>query len=152
MNRRWRAASQQLFGADAQRVIQVYRKAHPRATPSQLYIRAWSDHSIMQGAILQAERRAAAGAPVYLYRFDRPTPALGGKLGAMHTLEAHYVFDNTEAQKALTGGGPAAGALARRNERGLGSACRERQPESGTRRSSPLAGLRHAQAGHDDLR
>jgi para-nitrobenzyl esterase len=104
---------QQLFGDDAQRVIQTYRKAHPQGTPSQLYIQAWSDHSIMRNTILQAERQAAAGAPVYLYRLDRPSPALGEKLGALHTLEGHYVFDNTEAQKAITGGGPAAAALAR---------------------------------------
>ncbi|MEJ0034772.1 MAG: carboxylesterase/lipase family protein [Gammaproteobacteria bacterium] len=101
-----------LFGAAAERITAVYRTARPRATPSQLYIQAGSDYSIAKGVILQAERQAAAGAPVYLYRFDRGTPVLGGKLGSMHTLEGHYVFDNTESQKAITGGGADAAALA----------------------------------------
>ncbi len=103
-----------LFGAAAERIEIVYRRAIPRATPTQLYIRAWSDYAIMERTTLQAERQAAAGAPVYLYRFDRGTPALGGKLGSMHTLEGHYVFDNTEAQNAITGGGAEAARLARR--------------------------------------
>ncbi|MEJ1962279.1 MAG: carboxylesterase/lipase family protein [Gammaproteobacteria bacterium] len=109
-----KARMQALFGAAADRVTAVYRKSLPQGTPSQLYIQAWSDYSIMEGVILQAERQAAAGAPVYLYRFDRGTPALGGKLGSMHTLEGHYVFDNTEAQKAITGGGAEAASLAKK--------------------------------------
>lgn len=105
---------QMLFGAAADRITAAYRKAVPQATPSRLYIQAWSDYSIMDRTILQAERQAAAGAPVYLYRFDRGTPVLGGKLGSMHTLEGHYVFDNTEAQKVITGGGTEAARLANR--------------------------------------
>lgn len=100
-----------LFANDAGKVLDVYRTAHPQATPAQLYIQAWSDHAIMDGTIRQAERQSAS-APVYLYRFDYETPVFDGKLGSMHTLEGHFVFDQTEAQRAITGGGPEAAQLA----------------------------------------
>jgi len=109
-----RARLQKVFDHHAERVTSSYRKVYPQATPSQLYIQAVSDRAIMENTILQAERQAASGAPVFLYRFDWETPVFGGKLGSMHTLETPFVFDNTEAQKAITGGGSRAAALAGR--------------------------------------
>jgi len=103
-----------LVGSAAERVLAVYRKVHPKATPSELFIRIWSDWAIMDGTLKQAERKAAQPAPVYVYRFDWRTQVLGGVLGSMHTLENPFVFDNTERAKALTGGGPRAQALAAR--------------------------------------
>ena len=60
-----------------------------------------------------AERRAALGkGPVYLYYFRWETPVDGGRLKSPHTIEIPFAFDNVQAAKRLTGGGPEAMALA----------------------------------------
>ena len=62
-----------------------------------------------------AERKFQQGkAPVYMYLFAWRTPALGGKLGAPHTVEIPFVFDNTDVPKLMTTGSPADKALAAR--------------------------------------
>jgi para-nitrobenzyl esterase len=60
-----------------------------------------------------AERRAALGkGPVYLYYFRWETPVDGGRLKSPHTIEIPFAFDNVQAAKRLTGGGPEAMVLA----------------------------------------
>ena len=66
-------------------------------------------------AIKLAERKYAQGqAPVYMYLFAWRSPALGGKLGAPHTVEIPFVFDNTDIPKVMTAGGLDVKALAAR--------------------------------------
>ena len=66
-------------------------------------------------AIRLAERKFAQGkAPVYMYLFAWRSPALGGKMGAPHTVEIPFVFDNTDIPKVMTTGGPEVKALAAR--------------------------------------
>jgi para-nitrobenzyl esterase len=109
------ARLQSLLGAGAPQALAVYRTVYPAYSPSDLYIQIWSDYSIMDATLLQAERKAALpGASTYLYRFDRRTPVLNGKLKTPHTLENAFVFDDVEGAKFMTGGGPAAGELARK--------------------------------------
>lgn len=99
--------------ADA--AVALYREKLPGATPSELYIRLWSDFSIMTATQRQAERKAAqGGAPAFVYRFDWRTPVLGGKLGSPHSIENPFVWNDTERSAFLTGGGPEAARLAAR--------------------------------------
>jgi len=106
--------TQAMLGGNVTGILELYRQRYPQSSPSQRYIQLNSDYSLMLPTLAQADRKAAlGGAPTYAYRFDFPTPALGGKLGAMHTLEASFVFDTTEAAPHLTGGTPQAAALAR---------------------------------------
>jgi para-nitrobenzyl esterase len=50
------------------------------------------------GAIDWAERRAAAGrGPVYVYRFDFETPAMGGIAGAAHGGDIPFAMNNYDA-------------------------------------------------------
>lgn len=97
-------------------VIEVYRRANPNATPSDLFFLIWTDDPTTIYSNNIAERRAALGkAPTYRYRFDWETPALGGRLKSPHTLEMPFVFDNVQVTPALTGGAsPEAVALAAR--------------------------------------
>jgi len=107
------ARAEELLGATAGDALALYRRLYPDLSPSQRYIQLLSDHSVMVPVAAQAERKAAiGGAATYLYRFDFRSPALGGKLGALHTLEAPFVFATTDAVAALTGGGPDAARLA----------------------------------------
>ena len=105
-----------MLGDRADSVIEVYRRANPQATPSDLFFLIWTDYPTTIYSTNIAERRAALGkAPTYRYRFDWETPALGGRLKSPHTLEMPFVFDNVQVAPGLTGGAsPEAVALAAR--------------------------------------
>jgi para-nitrobenzyl esterase len=104
-----------LLGKNADEAIDVYRKANPGATPSDLYFLIASDHRYTAPVMKIAERRAALGrGPVYLYYFRWESPAQGGKLKSPHTIEIPFAFDNVKIAANLTGGGPEAMALADR--------------------------------------
>ena len=105
-----------MLGEHTEEVIQVYRRANPQATPSDLFFLIWTDDPTTVYSNNIAERRAALGkAPTYRYRFDWETPALNGRLKSPHTLEMPFVFDNVQVAPGLTGGASAeAVALAAR--------------------------------------
>ena len=102
-----------LLGEHASSAIDVYRKANPSATPSDLYFLIASDYRYSVPVMKIAERRAALGrGPVYLYYFRWETPVEGGRLKSPHTIEIPFAFDNVKIAARLTGGGPEAMALA----------------------------------------
>jgi len=101
-----------LFGDSASAIIDIYRKANPGATPSDLYFLIASDHRYGAPVMKIAERRAALGkGPVYLYYFCWETPLNGGRLKSPHTIEIPFAFDNVKASR-LTASSPDAQALA----------------------------------------
>jgi para-nitrobenzyl esterase len=103
---------QALLGASSSRIIDVYRKRNPGASPSDLYFLIASDHRYSAPVMKIAERRAALGrGPVYLYYFRWETPIDGGRLKSPHTIEIPFVFDNIKTSR-LTSTSPVAQALA----------------------------------------
>ena len=107
---RMRAA--ELLGDKAPHAIEVYRKANPGASPSDLFVLMASDHRYSAPVMKIAERRAALEAgPVYLYYFRWESPYDGGRLKAPHTIEIPFAFDNLGASR-LTADAPTAPALA----------------------------------------
>jgi para-nitrobenzyl esterase len=107
-----RGRVQALVGAATDRVVDLYRKANPNATPSEVYFLIASDHRYGAPVMKIAERRAALGkGPVYLYYFRWETPLEGGRLKSPHTIEIPFVFDNVQASR-LTAGATGAQALA----------------------------------------
>ncbi|MGA9723359.1 MAG: carboxylesterase/lipase family protein [Candidatus Binatus sp.] len=85
-----------LLGTDAERVIEIFRKENPGASPSELMFLIGTEYPTAAYSRKIAERKAAAhGAPAYLYRFDWETPVAGGRLKSPHALEIPFVFDNT---------------------------------------------------------
>jgi para-nitrobenzyl esterase len=90
---RLRAA--QRLGGDPETVIDVFRKAHPEATPWDLWILIATDHPRGTYSRELARRKAVqAGAPAYAYRFDWETPEGGGHMRSPHTIEIPFVFNN----------------------------------------------------------
>jgi para-nitrobenzyl esterase len=72
-----------------------------------------TDRSMRLAAITLAERKFRQGkAPVYMYLFAWRSPALNGKMGAPHTVEIPFVWDNTDIPKVMTTGSPEEKALA----------------------------------------
>jgi len=99
--------------ANATRVIDTYKKDYPGKSPSDLFFLAGTDRGMRLNAIRLAERKFAQGkAPVYMYLFAWRSPALGGRMGAPHTVEIPFVFDNTDIPKVMTAGGPEVKSLA----------------------------------------
>lgn len=89
------------FGANADAVLDTYRKSRPDASPSDLYIAITTARMIGLGAITIAERKYAQhGAPVYMYIFthesDFIVPGTQHKLGAAHALEIPFKFNNIQ--------------------------------------------------------
>jgi para-nitrobenzyl esterase len=100
-------------GGDPDRVIETFRKAHPEATPWDLWILIATDHP--RGAYTRelAKRKAAqGGSPAYVYRFDWETPEGGGHMRSPHTVEIPFVFNNIKIAGPLISKMPEAYALA----------------------------------------
>lgn len=94
-------------------VIDAFRRAHPGATPWDLWILIATDHP--RGAYTRelakrkvAQRRAAA----YVYRYDWETPEGGGHMRSPHTIEIPFVFNNIKIAGPLISKMPEAYALA----------------------------------------
>jgi para-nitrobenzyl esterase len=108
-----RSRVNELIGAEAPAIIDLYRKLNPDATPSDVYFLIASDYRYGAPTIKIAERRAALQkGPVYLYYFTWETPVQGGRLKSPHTIEIPFAFDNVKVSARITGGGPEAIALA----------------------------------------
>jgi para-nitrobenzyl esterase len=121
-----------LFGDKAASLIDVYRKAVPTATPSEVFFLIASDNRYCAPIMTIADRRAALGkAPVYTYYFTWETPVQGGRLKSPHALEIAFAFDNTERSKRFTGGGPRAAALGDKMSDAWISFARSGNPDTG---------------------
>jgi para-nitrobenzyl esterase len=92
------------YGEATDKLIDLYRKEMPNATPSQLYFLITA---FPTAAITQAERKVAQGkAPVYMYLFTWETPVEGGRRYSPHTVELPFVFNNVVEQPEEVGTGP----------------------------------------------
>ena len=102
-----------MVGGGADRVLDVYARAYPAEPPAVRWILIASDRTYRFDSITLAQRKAAAGrTPVHMYLFAWETPVEGGRLLSHHALEISFVFDNTSRAPGMSGGGPAAAALA----------------------------------------
>jgi para-nitrobenzyl esterase len=98
---------------DPSRVIETYRKAHPEASPWDLWILIATDHPRGTYARELAKRKAAqAAAPVFVYRYDWETPEGGGLMRSPHAVEVPFVFNNIRIAGPLISKMPEAYALA----------------------------------------
>ena len=101
-------------GASTDRVIELYRRLMPDASPADRLISTLTDSNFRIRTLLLAERKAAqAKGPVWLYSFDWETPVFDGKLKAYHALDVPLVFNTIDAVGA-TDRGPVAHDLSRR--------------------------------------
>jgi para-nitrobenzyl esterase len=100
-------------GGDPDRVIQAFRKAHPGATPWDLWILIATDHPRGTYSREVARRKAIqSAAPVFAYRFDWETPEGGGHMRSPHTVEIPFVFNNIKIAGPLISKMPEAYELA----------------------------------------
>jgi para-nitrobenzyl esterase len=103
--------AQETFKDKAEKILNAYRRVYPNANPSQVQARMLTDRRGRRAATTMAERKTALGrAPAYLYIWNWPSPAFGGKFGAVHGMDVGLSFNN--ARGMLTGQGPDARKMA----------------------------------------
>ncbi|MGB3375802.1 MAG: carboxylesterase family protein [Microbacterium sp.] len=85
------------FGDDAERILAEYRAAFPTSDAKGLLRRIISDRDVRVSAGQFAEYKASASdAAVYTYLFDYDSGVLDGAIGATHSGELSFVFDNAD--------------------------------------------------------
>jgi para-nitrobenzyl esterase len=90
-----KARAAKRLGTDPGHVIDVFRKAHPDASPWDLWILIATEHPRGTYSRELARRKAdQGGAPVFAYRYDWETPEGGGHMRSPHTIEIPFVFCN----------------------------------------------------------
>jgi para-nitrobenzyl esterase len=102
-------------GGKGTALLAEYQEEYPSAGPAFLYS-VVASMMFANSAISQIEERASKsdGAPVFAYRFDWCPDIHDRKLGAFHSLEIGFTFDNTARWDSATGGGERAQSLASR--------------------------------------
>jgi para-nitrobenzyl esterase len=84
------------------RVVEVYRKNRPGASPSDLYIAITTAQWMGRNAIIMAERKVALhAAPVYMYRFAYESevpvsPTVSYPQKAAHAMEMAFKFNHPD--------------------------------------------------------
>jgi para-nitrobenzyl esterase len=92
-----------MVGDKGDRVLGLYRKEYPSASPYLIQARIITDRGFRSNAYKQAERKAAlAKAPAYFYLFTWPCPGYNGKFGSVHGTDVQLVF---HAYRGAIGGG-----------------------------------------------
>ena len=86
-------------------VIAAYRGWRPSASPTDIFFAATTAGRSWRGQIEEAEARARAGVPAWVYQLDLAAP-LAPQMGAYHTLDIPLVFGTLDAAGSLTGTGP----------------------------------------------
>ena len=93
------------LGSHMDKIISVYKKTRPEATPWDLLVGIQSEGA-RRSSILLAERKVAGGkAPVYMYLFTWQSDYKGYLLKASHAMELSFVFDTIDSMP-LTGSRP----------------------------------------------
>ena len=89
---------------DAARLIALYRADYPGLDNVFVFQLLASDSWMRAQVLLQADRKAAQGrAPVYVYQFNRLSPARSGRLHCPHGSEIPFVFDNLDTAPEIIG-------------------------------------------------
>ena len=84
---------------DPERIYSAY--AAGGLSPLQVLSAIYGDDLFRRPALKVAERRAMAGKPTFVYEFRLDSPAAGGAVGAMHTIELPFVFDAVDRHTAV---------------------------------------------------
>lgn len=89
-------ASVDRLGSDVAALLPAYRAAAPGAAPVDLYQAIQSDWFFIVPMLRVLEARQVATANTFVYELTWNPSTFGGRLGACHTLEVPFVFDNLD--------------------------------------------------------
>ncbi|MDO8295947.1 MAG: carboxylesterase/lipase family protein [Caulobacter sp.] len=94
-------------------VVAEYRRLYPAWSPSEVFFAASTASRSWRAAVIEAEARAAQGAPAFVYQLDWKSPKDGGKWGSPHMLDIPLVFGTLDAPGSITGTAEDARAVSR---------------------------------------
>lgn len=86
--------SQMRIDVAPEEVVAWYRREHPEMTPDQVLVRATTAARSWRAAVIEAEARAAQGAPAFVYQLDWASRMPNGRTGAFHTSDIPLMLDN----------------------------------------------------------
>jgi para-nitrobenzyl esterase len=93
-----------IAGDHTSRVVEMYRRIHPNASPADRLIATTTDANFRIRSLVLAQRRAAkATAPVWMYSFNWETPLHDGKMKAPHAMDVPFTFDTIDLTNATDG-------------------------------------------------
>ena len=107
-----RLPAQIRIDTDPAYVVREFRQHYPQWSPTDVYYAASTSARSWRGQVIEAEERAKAGAPGYVYQVNLNS-TLEPNLRAPHTIDIGLSFGNLDAPSSLTGTGPAAEAASR---------------------------------------
>ena len=93
-------------------VMAEYRRMFPVYTPEQVFFAATTAGRSWRGQVEEADARARAGAPTWVYQLDFASPVEPWR-GAPHMLDIPLVFGILVAEGSLSGTGPASQRVSR---------------------------------------
>lgn len=93
---------------DPHEVARAYRAFYPERSPADIFFAATTAGRSWRGQLEESDVRARAGSPTWVYRFDLPWTADGGRWGAPHTVDIGYAFLNLDKAGAMPGAQPGA--------------------------------------------
>ena len=85
-------------------VVREYRRLFPGYTAEQIFFAATTAGRSWRGQVEEADARARAGAPTFVYQLDFPSPVEPWR-GAPHTLDIPLVFGTLDAPGSIAGTG-----------------------------------------------
>ncbi len=98
---------------DARMVVARYKAWFPDYSPTDIFFAAVTAGRSWRGQVEEAEARARAGAPTWVYQLDFPAPLAPDKR-AFHTLDIPLVFGTLDAPGSMVGTGVEARSLSER--------------------------------------
>ncbi|ODP37256.1 carboxylesterase/lipase family protein [Sphingomonas turrisvirgatae] len=90
-------------------VVAQYRAQYPSWSPTEIFYAATTAGRSWRGQVIEAEARAQADVPAWVYQLDFTSP-LRPERGAAHTHDIPLVFGTLGAEGSVSGTGPAAQA------------------------------------------
>jgi para-nitrobenzyl esterase len=84
------------FGADGASLLQKVMAEHPTEPVRLQYARVVNSRTFAAAALAMAEIKARQSAPVFLYEFAHTSNVLDGLLGATHSLDLPFAFNNVD--------------------------------------------------------
>ncbi|MCP3730882.1 carboxylesterase family protein [Sphingomonas sp. MG17] len=90
-------------------VVAEYRRHYPAWTPEEVFYAATTAGRSWRGQVIEAEERAKAAVPAWVYQLDFASPVEPAR-GAAHTHDIPLVFGTIGAEGTVSGTGPAAQA------------------------------------------
>ena len=109
-----KSIAEKLYPTHGEALVALYRQHYPDKSPYLVQAMMLTDSGLRRGVVRQAERKHALGAaPAYVYCWEWPTPAFGGKFGAVHGTDVGTAFHSSRG--AMYGERPEAQKMADRH-------------------------------------